>query len=406
MQALSEKIVAALPVPEKGNKRYYFSGATLSGRVAPSGFNVCVTANGAVSFALYHRPHQETLGRWDKSPGGGDTTLIAGIIRAKERAAELAKGADPRPTRTRRIEEATAPKGETVSAVVDHYLDRMRKDSKDFRTLHQVEATLTRFVKPILGALPAHGLRRREVVDMLDRVADEATPLMSDRTLHHFRKCWRWACKRDDTLPSPFVAGMQRTDPEDYVRTRTLTDAELAAIWGATADGSPFSRYVRFLLLTGARRSEALLPWSELDAKGFWTLPASRNKVKFDLVRPLSKLALAQLVMNGESHAFSFSNGKLTRYHRVLLERSRTADLQLHNLRLHDLRRTTRTLLSRAKIPGGVAERCLGHKRPKIERTYDQHQFLAEMQSAYETLARLIEQIVDPKPNVVPLRVP
>jgi hypothetical protein len=86
--------------------------------------------------------------------------------------------------------------------------------------------------------------------------------------------------------PLGIVERMRRTNPEDHIRTRTLSDAELCAIWDATGDGSAFSRYIRFLLLTGARRSEAMLFWSELDAHGTWTLPSSRNKVKFDLVSP------------------------------------------------------------------------------------------------------------------------
>ncbi len=39
---------------------------------------------------------------------------------------------------------------------------------------------------------------------------------------------------------------------------------------------------IRFLILTGARLSEAVnLPWSELDLQGgIWTLPPERNKAK------------------------------------------------------------------------------------------------------------------------------
>jgi integrase len=143
-----------------------------------------------------------------------------------------------------------------------------------------------------------------------------------------------------------------------------------------------------------------MLFWSELDAHGTWTLPSSRNKVKFDLVRPLSKLALSQLVMNGEPRAFFFTNGKITRHHCALLKRSGTKDW-----RLHDARRACRTLLSRAQVSTEVAERALGHRRPTIERTYDQHKFIDELRLAYERLAQLIGQIVHPQQNIVPMRV-
>jgi hypothetical protein len=208
IKPISEKLVATLPVPTKNNRRWYFPGSILSGKVAPSGFNVCVTPNGVKSFCLYRRGRQHTVGRWDKSPGGGDLSLIAGVIRAKELAAALANGADPRPARTRRIEDGAAADGvETVAAIIDRYLDRAKKDRKDFRTLHQVERNLNRLVKPILGKLPALELRRKDVADAFDRIADISTPLMSDQAFHHFQTAWRWASKRDDRLPSPFIAG-------------------------------------------------------------------------------------------------------------------------------------------------------------------------------------------------------
>jgi hypothetical protein len=75
MQQISEKIVAAIDVPAKGNKVHFFSGATLQGKKAPAGFGVRVTAGGTKSFVLFHRvdgrKYLETLGRWDENPQGG-----------------------------------------------------------------------------------------------------------------------------------------------------------------------------------------------------------------------------------------------------------------------------------------------------------------------------------------------
>jgi integrase len=399
---ISEKVLSALTAPPR---RHYFGGSKLAGQKAPSGFGVDVLPSGTRSFFLHYRrdgrPYWHTLGKWAGSPKGGQLSVAAAIRVARERAEELAKlSADPRPPRTRRQQDGVASGGvEGVAQIIDRYIDRARKDRKDFRTLRQVEGTLNRFVKPLLGNLPAYALRRKDVADMLDRVADDATPLMADQTFNHFQAAWRWASDRDERLPWPFVRGMRRTNPADHVRTRVLSDGELVAIWKATADGHPFSRYVRFLLLSAARRTEAMLPWDELDvSKGIWTLPAIRNKAKFTLARPLSKSALSQLVRNGETHAFFFTNGVVTRQHRALLKRSGTT-----GWRLHDLRRTARTLLSRAGVLTEVAERALGHKAPVIERTYNRHGYGDELRQAYESLAHLIQQIADPRENVTRL---
>jgi hypothetical protein len=70
---------------------------------------------------------------------------------------------------------------------------------------------------------------------------------------------------------------------------------------------------------------------------------------------------------------------------------------------LHDLRRTARSLMSRAGISSDHAERCLGHVIGGVRGVYDRHEFHAEKRHAFEALAALIERIVNPKANVVQL---
>jgi integrase len=73
--------------------------------------------------------------------------------------------------------------------------------------------------------------------------------------------------------------------------------------------------------------------------------------------------------------------------------------------RVHDLRRTARTLLSRAGINSDVAERCLGHTIGGVRGIYDRHAFENEMLHAFEALAAQIDRIVNPPANIVtPLR--
>jgi integrase len=54
---------------------------------------------------------------------------------------------------------------------------------------------------------------------------------------------------------------------------------------------------------------------------------------------------------------------------------------------LHDLRRTARSLMSRAKVAPYIAEKCLGHVAGAIERTYDRHAYLEEKRKAFAKLA-------------------
>ena len=63
---------------------------------------------------------------------------------------------------------------------------------------------------------------------------------------------------------------------------------------------------------------------------------------------------------------------------------------------LHDLRRTARSLMSRAGVPSDHAERCLGHVLPGVRGTYDRHEYVAEKRRAFAALAAQVERIVNP----------
>jgi integrase len=68
------------------------------------------------------------------------------------------------------------------------------------------------------------------------------------------------------------------------------------------------------------------------------------------------------------------------------------------NYRLHDLRRTARTLLSRADISADIAERALGHALVGVRGVYDRFEYADQKRHAFEALAAQIERIVRPPP--------
>jgi len=161
---------------------------------------------------------------------------------------------------------------------------------------------------------------------------------------------------------------------------------------------------VRFILLTAARRNEAAaMTWREIDGRD-WTLPAARNKAKVDFVRPLSDAAMSLPLVPVASSTFVFSADGVrpisgfSKMKRALDKASGTSGWTLH-----DLRRTARSLMSRAGVSPDVAERCLGHVIGGIRGTYDRHEYYAEKKLAFEKLAAQIDRIVSPVENVVPM---
>jgi integrase len=77
------------------------------------------------------------------------------------------------------------------------------------------------------------------------------------------------------------------------------------------------------------------------------------------------------------------------------------AKAPLPQWQLHDLRRTARSLMSRAGVRPDIAERVLGHAIKGVEATYDRHSYSAEKAHALNALASLIENILAPTAKVV-----
>jgi integrase len=363
------------------------------------GLYVIVQSSGTKGYAVRYR----FAGKPRKLTLHGGISLAGARKAAADAMFELSQGRDPGAAKQKARQEQRLAAADILEAVATEY---MRREGHKLRSADWRDSTLKRLVFPVLGARPIAEIRRSELVRMFDRIEENNGGPMADQTLAVLRRIFNWHATRSDDFRSPIVRGMARTKPKERARSRTLTDDELRAVWKAanSAEG-PFGRYVQFLLLTAARRGEAAaMTWAEIK-DGDWTLPAARNKVGVDLVRPLSavaqdvlskvpRLAGTDYIFSGDGHS---PLGGFTRRKREL------AAVGDADWTLHDLRRTARSLMSRAGVNSDHAERCLGHLITGVRGTYDRHEYHEEKLRAYEALAAQIERIVDPRPNVVSL---
>jgi integrase len=418
---ISEKIVGALPTPETGNKLHYFSGAQLQGKKAPSGFAVRVTAAGSRAFVWFHRVggkgHLETIGSWRGNPGGGDLPVLEAIIKCAERAEAVSTGVqkkrgkvvkdeqgkpvavDPLPARTRNRNQANQPKMKTISGLLDMWLARYVVGKLRSETL--ITQTINRLVKPKIGAIGIYDLKRSRVSEMLDEIADENGEVMADRTLAYCSKGFNWfeVNGHDDDFKSPIVRGMQRTKASEHVRKRILTADEIRALWKATeGDAEPFGPMLRFILLTACRRMEAAAMSHGEIKDGNWIIPAARYKTKVETILPLSGAAQAVLAqmpkVKGVDYVFSRRTRPLGGFSQ--LKTKIDEKVGFSDWVIHDLRRTARSLMSKAGVQPDHAERCLGHLIPGVQGVYDQYEYLDEKRAAFEALARMIDVILNP----------
>jgi integrase len=259
---------------------------------------------------------------------------------------------------------------------------------------------------------------------MLDEIEDEHGPVMADRTLAHLRKALTWYAARDDEFNSPIVRGMARTKPKERARQRVLTDDEIRDLWAALDTiAGPFPAIVRTLLLTAQRREEvAQMQLPELE-DDLWTIPEERYKTGLVHAVPLSTAARAvidkarAISKPTKARPFVFSTTAGKRSFAGFSKARRDLDAAITNIRteagrdpmphwtLHDLRRTARTLMTRAGVHPDIAERVLGHVIPGVRGVYDRWEYIDEKRDALTKLAALVERILNPPTgNVVPMR--
>jgi integrase len=361
------------------------------------GLALRVSAGGARSWA-YHftwggKRARMTLGTYPA------TSLGKARAQAELARSDLEAGTDPR---------STLAKIDTVRAVCEEFYER---EGHRVRTGAYRRGVLIRLVYPTIGDRPITEVRRSDLIRLLDAIEDENGPVMADHVLGYLRRVMNWYASRSDEFASPIVRGMARTKPKERARERVLSDDELRLVWRVSERPGIFGCFVRFVLMTSARLSEAAnMEWTELDGVD-WTLPAARNKTKVDLVRPLSQAAVGVLPEKGDGPYVFSTNGRtpisgFSKFKAVFdLAVMAEAGGPLPRWTIHDLRRTARSLMSRAGVPADHAERCLGHVIGGIRGTYDRHDFYDEKARAFEALAGLVDRIINPTPNVVQMKV-
>jgi integrase len=373
-----------------------------------AGLYLIVQPGGHRSWCVRYR-HQ---GRTRKLTLGDAAVLPLAAARkaATDALHVLAGGVDPAAAKESARIAAEVREGTTLRAVAELYLQReeVKPADKRLRTIGQRRATFERLIFPTLGSRSIGEIRRSEVVRLLDEVEASRGGRMADEVLGCLRILFDWHAKRDDDFRTPLARGMTRTTPASRRRNRVLDDTELRAVWlAADKMPGPFGPYVQLLLLTATRRCEAAnMRWSELNGND-WTIPGARYKNKADHLIPLSGAAQAILakVPRIADCGFVFTNDGQRPISSFSVPKGRLDQLSgVSGWRLHDLRRVARTLLSRAGAANDIAEMCLGHTLGGLRATYDQHSYHAEKKHAFEALAAQIERIVDPQPNVVPLR--
>ena len=360
------------------------------------GLYIRVQPSGAKSFVTVAR-HPSAKQIW--------TTLGATDVLAIADARTIARNV------IKRVREglpAFEPKAETFAAVAANWVKR-HVEANGLRTRYEINRVLDRYVLPVWGVREFTSIRRSDVAALLDRIQDRNGARTADMVLATVRSIANWYASRHDNYAPPIIRGMRRQSPQAQARGRILSDEEIRVVWRVADTSGTFGDMVKLALLTAQRRAKIItMRWADLSDDG-WEVPSEDRQKGTGGLLPLPKMAFdiiwvrPRLAGNG----FVFA-GRGNGSYNGMSKAKAAFDAKLPPMPrwiLHDLRRSSRSLMSRAGVRPDIAERVMGHAIAGIEGTYNRHHYTREKAEALRLLAGLIENILrTPADNVVTLR--
>ena len=349
-----------------------------------------VTTFGSVRLAA--RPSARWDGRRAGSKSGtpsGPRTLY-GVTEARQRAREAIKA-------IREGRDRTGP--DDFETVAEGWFKR-HVQAKTLISAPDLRSALDRHLLPAWRTREFASIRRGDVARLLNSVEDSNGPIVADFVLAVIRMICNWHATRTDDYASPIVKGMRRTDPKAQARARILDDDEIRAVWKAAEENGSFGAYVRLLLLTAQRREKVVaMRWEDISDDGTWSIPSTAREkgTAGSLMLPEAALAIIKAQPRFASNPYVLA-GRADSYIQGQSKRKAQFDakVKIAPWVIHDLRRTARSLMSRAGVRPDIAERVLGHAIGGVAGVYGRHEYAEEKKHALAALASLIENVLQP----------
>jgi integrase len=305
-----------------------------------------------------------------------------------------------------RADRKAAP---TIKELVKEYLEKWAKPRK--RTWKEDERILFKDVVPKWGKRKAKDIKRRDVILLLEGVAERGALIQSNRVLAVVRKMFNFAIGRGilELNPCLNVAPVGKENQKD----RCLTADEIRALWHGLKDAGMSEetrQALKLILVTGQRPGEVIaLHADEIDGC-WWTIPSAKAKNGKAHRVYLSPLALSLIDVSQGGYVFPSPRAEQRDKHihvnalayavrRALKPDEQTGEqvLKLDPFTPHDLRRTAASHMTGAGISRLVVSKILNHVEKGVTAVYDRHSYDREKQLAMESWARRLAGMVEPQ---------
>lgn len=370
-----------------------------------SGLGLRVSSSGRKTWVLMYRVRGDkrlrraTLGTYPTVSLADARELAMGDLRA------ASKGNDP--ASVRKAER----QAETFGELAEDYIERHAKKKK--RSWYKDRQHLDRDLLPRFKNRKATSIKRREVISLLEDIADRGAPVGANRTLEIIRRIYNWGIEQEIVEINP--CSLIKKVGVETKRDRVLSDGEIRAVWAAFEEETPRMRDLfRLRLLTAQRPGEvSQLRWEDVDlASGWWTIPSEFSKNGLAHRVPLSNPALEILKAttgHEEKSGWVFPSpsgkGPLRSVWRAMDNIRKNSGVEFVP---HDLRRTAASRMTGdLGLQRLVVGRVLNHAESSVTATYDRHSYDKEKRHALDAWGARLAEIISGRPadsNVLPLK--
>jgi integrase len=289
---MAQKIqrLTALTVARISAAGLYADGAGLYLRVGRGG-----AKSWAFRFMLNGRPREMGFGSLTK------VSLADARKKASDARVLLGEGHDPIEHRQQEdrqrvaAEKLAAARSMTFEQCAEAYVAAHEVSWKNDKHRQQWRNTLTTYVSPVFGSVPAQDVDIDLVMKVIEPLWSKKTEVILDwakvRGYRTGENPARWRGNIDQLLPA-------RSKVQAVRHHTALPYSEISAFMKdlRTIEGCSAAA-LEFLILTVARTGEVIgAPWEEIDLKKqIWIVPAARMKSRREHRVPLSSAAIAVL---------------------------------------------------------------------------------------------------------------
>jgi integrase len=381
------------------------AGKPIAGKSDGDGLTFTLSTKGAASWVLRYRiagrAKELTIGRYP------DISLMDARKIAAAKRVEVQQVIDVAAVKQRIKSEAKASLN--VEQLSELWLDHA------VRPRHQnpqvTERVFKRDILPVLGRVDTKNVAMPDLTRLLARINSSGRPTIANDALRYLKAMFAYGevLGAVDNNPAERIK-IVHAGGSEKPRTRVLSKNELAKLFGSITEsrirfGRENELAIKLLLVLGCRKMELFgSTWSEFDFdKKTWRIPASRVKTnesrELYLASPVIEW-LEELRVRACNSPYVFPARRLTKQQRTPHMSHDTTWRALQALKhglepftIHDLRRTSRSLMADLGVPFDVAEKILGHKLPGVASIYDRGGSGEQQKVALEKLADFINQL-------------